>query len=305
MEYNSDASILFTSNTSTPEKKVQYLSTYKEAGLFAKKQWILPDWFVRILKWLSPLIFIALIVPIILTISRMKRAYFLPKIIGIFILAIFFADLTSAIAHVTFVDNAYSSDIFRTDENDYMIVPVLYGYSSCHHYFPSNWKNVDDTTSWLTMSFFVLFFVYFVIMVIDNLELRLLILLTYFIIPVITISHKYMHERHHKRPVPIWVDCIYYMGGFITEEKHIKHHENDVYDWGLLNGSSDFFLNFIIKSYCQWKNVCPIELMSENYSQYEKKYQTDVVKMRFIGDIEGRIKCKRDGHRLLLLEGNH
>jgi hypothetical protein len=88
-------------------------------------------------------------------------------------------------------------------------------------------------------------------------------------------------------------------------EAHSKHHENHIYDWGLLNGFSDPFVNSIVKGICYWKNACPIELMTENYELYEKKYQTDVVKMRFVGDIEGRIICKRDGHHLLLLKGNH
>ena len=290
---------------SESEKQYPRLSTFREAGFISKKQWILPDWLIRIFKWISPLIVIGVMIPIILTIKKMKRPYLWPKVIIIFILSLFFGDLMSSIAHVTFVDNAYSDAVFRTDEDDYMIVPVLYGYSSGHHYFPSNWKDIDDSTSWLTLTFFTLFFTFFAVILIDNKAIRLLILFTYFMVALAPISHKYMHERHHNRPVPLWVDCIYYTGGFMGSGKHVKHHENDIYDWGLLNGYSDSFMNFIIKSYCQWKNVCPIELMSENFTKYEEKFQTDVVKMRFTGDIEGRIKCKRDGHHLLLLEGNH
>ena len=194
---------------SESEKQYPRLSTFREAGFISKKQWILPDWLIRIFKWISPLIVIGVMIPIILTIKKMKRPYLWPKVIIIFILSLFFGDLMSSIAHVTFVDNAYSDAVFRTDEDDYMIVPVLYGYSSGHHYFPSNWKDIDDSTSWLTLTFLTLFFTFFAVILIDNKAIRLLILFTYFMVALAPISHKYMHERHHNRPVPVWVDCIY------------------------------------------------------------------------------------------------
>ena len=293
------------SHTDEDNKEKKYMTSYREVGLESKKQWLFPNWIVTILKWLSPLLLLALVVPICMTISKLKRAYFLPKLLAIGILAVFLADLISALVHITFVDNAYSTTKFSVDEEGYLIVPVLYGYSSCHHYFPSNWKDIDDSTSWVTLTLIVLIFVFFVILLIKNVVLRLILLLTYSIIPLITISHKYMHELNHGRQVPVWVQCLQSVGFFMSINAHRIHHENHIYDWGLLNGFSDYFVNSIVKGICHWKNTCPIELMTENYELYERKYQTDVVKMRFVGDIEGRIICKRDGHHLLLLKENH
>jgi hypothetical protein len=114
-----------------------------------------------------------------------------------------------------------------------------------------------------------------------------------------------MHERHHDRYVPWYFECMYRCGLFLQSEKHVKHHENDVYDWGLLNGMSDPMLNLMIQFYCHVLGLCPIELMSENYKKYETDFQTDQVKMRFTGDIEGRIICKREGTKFVLVQGNH
>ena len=303
----------FTTSTSTSpppaaectHRPTRYLGTFTDAGLYAKKQWILPTGLVNALKIVSPLWVLVFLVPVVYYLSMMKRRWFWPKLLVIVLAAIFCADLFSSFMHITFVDNAYSETEFKVDEDGYMIVPVLYGYSSCHHYFPSNWKDVDDSTTMLNIAFILLFFIPLIELLVASVDLKAFIYIWYLFMILVPVSHKYMHERHHGRYVPWYFECMYRCGLFLQSEKHVKHHENDVYDWGLLNGMSDPMLNMMIQFYCHVLGLCPIELMSENYKKYETDFQTDQVKMRFTGDIEGRIICKREGTKFVLVQGNH
>lgn len=283
----------------------QKLSSFRAAGLTSKKQWILPDWLITILKIFSPFIFLCIVVPFIMSAYQIKSPYKPALILFLLFAGFYGADLLSSLVHLTFVDNAYSDTEFTVDENDYMLVPVIYGYSSCHHYFPSNWTDVDDSTAVLTMAFIALFFIVFIELMVPYPELRFFIYSVYIFSILTPLSHKYVHEIYHKRYTPSCIKYLFDCNLLLNHDLHRKHHENDVYDWGLLSGISDPLFNCFVRTGCGQMSVCPIELMAENYRIYEKKYQTDVVKMRFTGDIEGRIKCKRDGHSFIIVEGNH
>ena len=289
-------------SSSVPEPV--YLSTFTQAGLYSKKQWILPTGLISLLKLLAPLMVLVILVPLVAHISSMKGRFFWPRLALMFVAAVFFADLFSTFLHITFVDNAYSNAEFVTDDEGYMVIPVMYGYSSCHHYFPSNWQDVDDSTAMLTIIFLLLFFIPLIEFLVLNTDTKVFLYIWYVFLILTPVSHKYMHERHHDRYIPWYFDCMYQCGLFLKPDRHVKHHENDVYDWGLLNGISDPIFNWWIRFYCNWLGMCPIELMSENYKKYEQKMETDLVKMRFVGDIQGKIVCKRDGTRFILVEPN-
>lgn len=284
----------------------RYLSSYQEAGLVSKKQWIVPDTIMNTLRPLFPLFFLGFCFPVVWYALRMPKNYFLVTLLVIFFAAVFFSDLMSSIVHISFVDNAYSTTQFEMDRDGYMVVPTMYGYSSCHHFFPSNWKDIDDINSMITVMLILIFiFVPMLELVFHSAEIKLFFYIVFLFLIITPVSHKYMHERHHKRYVPWYYECLFRCQLLLSKERHVKHHENDVYDWGLLNGWSDMFFNQIIYGLCYFGNLCPIELMSENFKKYEKTAgEAAPMHVRFVGDIEGRIVCRREGTRYVLIQSN-
>ena len=83
--------------------------------------------------------------------------------------------------------------------------------------------------------------------------------------------------------------------GLITDpEIHVLHHKDDAYHWSLFNGIGDPFFNAMVWMICQVGGIIPKEVFLNNVDQYREKYRTDVIKLRFVGDVEGKMTCRYD-----------
>jgi len=130
---------------------------FKDKKLYSKKEWILPDFVTNILYYFIPLfiiIYAYCLFKSILTIKK-NKIYIIPILL---LLSCYFVDLLSACYHCLYIDGSYNylHNIRYEIEDGFLIVNTNMGYASCHHIFPSNWKDIKDTTLFSTM--FILVF---------------------------------------------------------------------------------------------------------------------------------------------------
>jgi hypothetical protein len=109
-------------------------------------------------------------------------------------------------------------------------------------------------------------------------------------------THKYAHEKLHGRYVPPVIDFLLEHELFLSPKTHQNHHIENNYNWALLNGLSDNFLNYIVQNICNIFKTNPIEDVQNNALLYLKSKQIDdgIINIQFVGDIEGKFKCKLD-----------
>ncbi len=102
------------------------------------------------------------------------------------------------------------------------------------------------------------------------------------------IAHKYAHEQNHKRHIPLLVRFLQASGFFISGAHHRVHHQKLDKNYSLLNGSSDFFANWLIKIIDSVFNISGTEDVVRICQRYVKKYGKDI-KIKFVGDIKGEM----------------
>jgi len=203
----------------------------------------------------------------------------------------FFADLITSFLHCYYIDESFSQKKYEV-KDDHLIVKTNVGYASCHHIFPSNWKDVSDTTlithGFLTCLILFIMSFYFI----KNPLIKLSWCMTILFLIFAVFTHKYAHEKLHNRYVPFFIDFLLEHNLFLSPKIHQQHHIENNYNWSLLNGRSDSFFNLYIHSLCDYFKECPIEEKQNNAEMYLKERNTDIIKIRFVGDIEGTFQCK-------------
>ena len=270
---------------------MKYLSSFNDAGLFSKKEWLFDNKTCNNLQYMLPIyIFI-----LSYSIYKYSKNMDFKKIFLIIFIAFVIADLMTAIFHCYYIDRSFSNDIINI-ENDYLIINTAYGYAANHHMFPSNWKDISDKTLYIT-----LLSIFFIPLILINIyikynEIGFLLTLIIFFMVISPIIHKYCHEKNHNRYVPPIIDFFINNKILLHPNKHSKHHFNNIYDWSLLNGISDPLVNNFIRMKCDLLNICPKEEIIKSCKDYSKKYNTDIIKIKFIGDIEGKLNVKLIGN---------
>ena len=265
-------------------------SSFKDNKLFSKKEWIYSDQFVFLMKFIAPFIFLFLLYDIAKSFNNIKKyKWYILSMILVFSYLI--SDLITSIIHCYHIDQSYSEKKYDIKDG-YVIIDTTNGYASCHHIFPSNWKDISDSTIFTTaVSFFtipIFLFYYFV----KNTPLKLFLYATIIFVTFSAYTHKYAHEKLHKREVPFMIDLMQKMNLSLSPQVHQKHHVENNYNWSLLNGSSDTMFNYIIHNICHFIHKCPVEESVDNIKTFVEKNQTNIVNIRFTGDIEGTIQCR-------------
>lgn len=270
---------------------MKYLSSYKNIGLYSKKEFIFDNNISNFLSCLLPLyLFI-----IFNTIYKFGKNIKIKYLIIIIFLSFLTSDLNSGIFHCYFSDRSFFKNEIKI-EGDYLIIDTNSGYSSNHHMFPSNWKDISDLTIISSIMTFTIPPLILTTYYVKSNELGLFIGLNLGMISLMSIIHKYCHEKHHNRYVPPVLDFLYNTKILLQPNDHSRHHFENIYNWSIVNGVSDFILNNFVKMKCYFFNVCPDEEVLKNCKEYLKIFNTDIVKIKFIGDIVGKINVKLNGN---------
>jgi len=270
---------------------MKYLSSYKNLGLYSKKEFIFDDIICDNLKYLLPLYLFILFY----TIYKYAKNIKIKNLIYIIIFSFISSDLASAIIHCYISDRSYFKNEIEI-KDDYLIIETNSGYSSNHHMFPSNWKDVPDLTIITSTMTIIIPPLILTSLFIKSNELGLISALNFGMIIMMPIIHKYCHEKHHNRYVPPLLDFFYDTKIILQPSKHSTHHFENIYNWSIINSLSDFILNNFIKIKCYFFNMCPDEEVLKNCKEYLKIYNTDIVRIKFVGDIEGKINVKLNGN---------
>jgi hypothetical protein len=270
---------------------MNYLSSYKNVGLYSSKELIFNNNINYIISYFMP-IYLFILFKTIYNYGKKIKIKFLFIII---ILSFLSSDLNSAIFHCYFSDRSfYKNEIII--EDDYLIIDTNSGYSSNHHMFPSNWMDVSDTTIISTTLTFTIPLLILTSTFIKSNELGLFLSFNLGMISLMPIIHKYCHEKNHNRYVPPLLDYFYNNKIFMQPKNHSKHHLENIYNWSLVNGITDFILNSFVKAKCYLFNLCPDEEVLKNCKEYLKIFNTDVIKIKFVGDINGKLNVKLNGN---------
>lgn len=266
---------------------MRVFSTFKEYNLHSKKEWLLSDDFIRFLNPFTYIILLIFLCFFTECVMKIKSYYMIPSII---LLSYIIADIVAIAVHCFIIDGSYSPKN-RKFIDDHLIVDTKTGYASCHHIFPSNWHDIPDSTL-ITTSFFLLLLP--MLLLYYNLktkyEIKFLLITTAIFICCIPLTHKYSHERLHDRDTPEFMKLLQNYGIVISPQKHQKHHVDNNYNWSLFSGHLDFIFDSIVSGICNIFNECPIEDVQESVEKLQIK-DGDIIKIRFIGDIEGSITC--------------
>ena len=262
---------------------------FKDQGLYSKKQWLFSDKLVGNFSFIAMFVWVLLLLDIFETILNCKNVQFaVLKIATAFAISYFVADVMAAVFHCYYIDDSYSKKTYDVSKDGYLIIDTSVGYASCHHIFPSNWKDITDSTLMITITIFMLVPILITCFCVKNPVFKLFL---YFII-LHVFTHKYVHEKLHKRYVPPVMDFLLEKGIYLSPEKHQKHHIQNNYNWSFLNGSGDNFVNSVVRWLCSSYNTCPSEELQFNTMKYLKDPNENIVKIRFVGDIEGEFQCR-------------
>jgi hypothetical protein len=263
-------------------------SSFKDKGLFSKKEWIFSNNFVSVFTIFVPIILFIVFYDLLSAINKMTNKMTNYIIIGgLFIAGFYVADLITAIFHCYYVDSAFTYTKYPIKDN-HIIVDTTYGYSSCHHIFPSNWKDITDITLLTTVVILYTIPIFIVRYCISNPALKIFLYSTILFILTCPFAHKYAHEKLHKRYVPWVIDMLSSNYIFLSPTNHEKHHRQGIYNWSLFNGISDPLFDIIIYGICKLTGKCPMEESTYNATLQN----SDILNIRFVGDIEGTLQCR-------------
>lgn len=270
------------------------LSSFTESNLFSKKQFLFHDNDVKYAK--IPL-HILNISSVINMYNHSKNINIVNKIICLSS-SIYIADFLTALFHCYHIDRQVfnKSDIYIDKTNKKIVINTTNGYSSGHHIFPSNWKDIDDRI--IMRDSFIGLTPLFVLNHFnpsnENAYLNYAIL---YQLVISGITHKYAHEKNHNRYIPEPIKILQYLGLSLSGKKHKKHHEKLNCNYSFLSGLSDEFANILIKKIDELFNIKPSEEVIDLCKKYGKKYGKDIT-IQFVGDIEGEIVVNLDGNIL-------
>jgi hypothetical protein len=207
------------------------------------------------------------------------------------------ADYISAFFHCYYIDDSYSIEDYPI-EDDYAVVNTTYGYSSQHHFFPSGWKDIPDTTILASATFgytipFIL--IYFI----NNPAIKITLYFIFLFLILAVFAHKYAHEKLHHRYTPFIIDTLSSYGILLSPKKHQSHHIENNYNWSFLSGRSDPFFNFFVINVCKEYKRCPDE---QSIRSAKENSVDNIVKIKFVGDIEGKLVCKINGNLIVKID---
>jgi hypothetical protein len=259
-------------------------SSFKDKGLFSKKEWIFSNNFVYISSLFVPIILFILSYDLFLAINKITNYIILG---GLFIAGFYVADLITAIFHCYYVDSAFTYTKYPIKDNQ-IIIDTTYGYSSCHHIFPSNWKDISDLTLFTTVVILYTIPIFIVRYIVTNPTLKIFLYSTILFILTCPFAHKYAHEKLHNRYVPWFINMLSSNYIFLSPKNHQKHHKQGIYNWSLFNGISDPLFDMIIYSICKLTGKCPMEESTYNATLQN----SDILNIRCVGDIEGTMQCR-------------
>ena len=271
---------------------METFTTFKESNLYSKKDWILPNHIVFYLNFLTPFIFAAIFFDIYRSYNGLKHKLLLLVIIYVGFMT---ADYISAFTHCFYIDDSYSQKDYPV-EDGYLVVDVLYGYASLHHIFPSNWKDIPDLTI-VTSTLFGFIIPFLLIYFIRDIPIKLTSYFIFLFLILSPISHKYAHEKLHKRETPFIIDILSEYGILLSPKNHQKHHIENNYNWSFLSGKTDPIFNILTKTLCEKYKKCPQEESTKNM----KNHFVDKVKLKFVGDVEGTLECRIQGNLIVKL----
>ena len=270
------------------------LISFKNANLFSKKQYLYHDKYAKYAE--IPLIILNIFLLKDMY-NRSKRINIVNKIICL-LLSIFIADIITALIHCYYIDRQVftKSDISMDKTNKKIVINTRNGYSSGHHVFPSNWKDIDDRI--IIRDVFIFLTPPFILNYFNPSDTSAF--LNYAVLYQLGISgvtHKYAHEKNHNRYVPGPIKILQNLGLSLSGKNHKIHHEKLKCNYSLLNGTSDEFSNNLIKTIDEMFNTKPYEEVIHLCKKYVKKYGKDIT-IKFVGDIEGEIIVNLDGNIL-------
>ena len=261
-------------------------SGFKDKGLHSKKEWIFPDTLVAVYTLFVPLLLLLVFYDLFKAIGTLKRyAYII--LAGLFIAGFWIADLITAAFHCYYVDSAFTYTKYPIVDGR-IEINTKYGYSSCHHIFPSNWKDISDLTLLTTVVMLYTVPMLLVYFLVADPTLKILFYTIILCILTCPFAHKYAHEKLHGRYVPGIVDLLSTHSIFLSPQDHSKHHKQGLYNWSLFNGISDPVFDACIYAMCKITGKCPMEESTYNASIQP----SDILRIRFVGDIEGDLDCQ-------------
>ena len=261
------------------------ISCFTEFNLYSKKKYLFHDSNV---KYAEILLYVLNIILIIDIYNRSKNINTV-NIIIYSLLSIYIADFITALFHSYYIDTPLinNNSTYIDESTKKIIINTTTGYSSGHHIFPSNWKDIDDKI--IFRDIFIIHIPLFILNYFNpNDNYAYLIYCILYLICISGITHKYAHERNHNRYVPKVIKLLQDLGLTLSGKEHRKHHKELNRDFALLNGISNSFSNMLINKINELLDIKSSEEVIDICKTYVKKYGSDIT-IKFIGDIEGEI----------------
>ena len=270
---------------------METLSSFKESGFVSKKEWVFPNHYVFYMKFLVPFVLAGVFYDIYQnSINKLL-------IVVIIYYAYLIADYITAFIHCYYVDESYTIADYPV-EDGYAVVDTAYGYASHHHFFPSGWKDIPDITI-LASAVFAFILPLISIHFIRDKAIKMTLYFIVLFLIITPLVHKYAHEKLHERPTPFIIDTLSSYGILLPPKKHQTHHVENNYNWGLLSGKSDPILNFFVRKICNDYKKCPME---KTIRHAKENSVNNIVKIKFVGDIEGKLVCKINGNLIVKID---
>jgi len=175
------------------------LTCFTENNLFSKKQLTFYDKDIQCFKIPLHIINITLLNDMC---NRGKNINMTNKVICLS-LSTYIADLITALFHSYFIDrnNFTGSSMYIDKKLKKIVINTTNGYSTAHHLFPSNWKDIDDKIIMRDV-FIVLSPIFISNFFNKNNTTAFLNYAILYQLVISGIAHKYAHERNHNRYVP-------------------------------------------------------------------------------------------------------
>ena len=272
---------------------------FTEANLFSKKQLVFHDDVMNYaeipLHIINALLFIDMY-------KRSKTVNLTNKCITLAITS-YLADLLSALFHSYVVDRNNNPDNIYIDKHTRQIViNTTNGYSTAHHIFPSNWKDINDAI--IMRDGFTLLLPLFVMNYLNTNDTSAYFnyLLLYQLV-FSSVAHKYAHERNHNRYVPEIIKMLQDLGLSLSGKEHKKHHEQLHSDYAFYNGWSNKLTNKIIEHIDYLFDIKQSQDEIDICKKYIRKYGKDI-HIKFKGDIEGEIVVNLHGNIVKMKKPN-
>ena len=171
-------------------------------------------------------------------------------------------------------------------KNRQMVVCSTEGYYTPHHILPSNSKDIQDFNIFRDESFVCYPFLLLALLNLHD-ESALLLHLVYELSCVTNIIHKYAHERRHGRHVPPILRLLQDCKLCLDPNFHGTHHEKLDSHFNLLNGWTHDLTNTVIGHIDRTFGLRDWDLEIAVAKRFAKRYGTDIIPVKFTGDLDG------------------